>query len=79
MSKQMVFKKTPPGPSPEIQAALDGYIRTRIEAENLELETWAAESIALADFDRIDDIFIACLPDGTRAMQSWWNKPEWVD
>lgn len=60
-------------------AMVQAGIGRELDRMNAELEEWLAESIALADYDHIDDIFIACLPDGTRAVQSWWNKPEWVD
>lgn len=60
---------------------LNAYIEAQIEAETLELEGWLTECIQLADFDRIDDIFIAILPDGSRVVQSWWNRPYgmWVE
>lgn len=77
-----VFKNTKHEPdvkAAEIDRRITAYVDAQLKKEDEELEVLVAECVALSDFERIDDIFIGVYPDGRRTVQSWWNKPEWMN
>ena len=49
------------------------WVTEQIRIENEALEELLVESIRLAEFDRLDRIFIAEFPDGSRSVCSWWE------